>query len=250
MKLSVVLVASAIGLANAAPADIIEARTQLQGCDVSGYQPNINWATVKAKGASFAIIKVGPIPLIGTQLKLTPLQATEGTTYKNPDFSSQYTGSYNHGLIRGAYHFAHPNGGSGAAQADYFLAHGGGWSADGKTLPGMLDLEYGPSSACWGLSHAAMVSWIHDFVNRYHSKTSRYPMIYTSTSWWTQCTGNSAAFGSTCPLVVARYASSVGTLPAGWGFYTFWQFADSGKFPGDQDVFNGDASRLKKLATG
>jgi len=75
-------------------------------------------------------------------------------------------------------------------------------------------------------------------------------MIYTTTSWWETCTGNSAAFGSTCPLVIARYASAVGALPAGWSFQTFWQNADSGTFPGDQDVFNGDAAGLKKLATG
>lgn len=47
-----------------------------------------------------------------------------------------------------------------------------------------------------------------------------------------------------------RYGSSAGTLPVGWSTYTFWQFADSGVFPGDQDVFNGDAAGLKRFATG
>ena len=70
--------------------------------------------------------------------------------------------------------------------------------------------------------------------------------IYTTTSWWTTCTGNSAAFASTNPLWVARYASSVGSLPAGWGYETFWQYADSGSNPGDQDTFNGDMTQLKK----
>lgn len=51
--------------------------------------------------------------------------------YTNPDFSKQYTGATNEGLIRGGYHFARPGSSSGAAQANYFLAHGGGWSADG-----------------------------------------------------------------------------------------------------------------------
>ena len=48
--------------------------------------------------------------------------------------------------------------------------------------------------------------------------------------------------------MIARYASSVGTLPAGWGFYTFWQYADAGTYPGDQDVFNGAFDRLQALA--
>ncbi len=74
------------------------------------------------------------------------------------------------------------------------------------------------------------------------------PSIYTTTDWWTTCTGNSGAFGSTNPLFVARYASTVGTLPAGWGFYTFWQYADAGTFPGDQDYFNGAIDRLQALA--
>lgn len=71
-------------------------------------------------------------------------------------------------------------------------------------------------------------------------------VIYTTTDWWTTCTGNTNIFASTNPLFIARYSSSIGTLPSGWSFTTFWQFADSGTFPGDQDVFNGSADGLKK----
>jgi GH25 family lysozyme M1 (1,4-beta-N-acetylmuramidase) len=49
-------------------------------------------------------------------------------------------------------------------------------------------------------------------------------------------------------LWIARYSSTPGTLPAGWGYYTFWQYADSGTFPGDQDRFNGDYSQLQRIA--
>lgn len=233
MKFSYVLAGTCLTLASALPSDL-EKRAQPKGFDISSYQPNINWSQVKSKGAEFVMIK-----------------ATQGTSYKSPAFGAQYSGATKAGLIRGAYHFAQPASSSGAAQANYFLANGGGWSADGRTLPGMLDIEYNPSgSTCYGLSASAMVNWIHSFVNQYHSKTGRYPMIYTTTDWWKTCTGNSAAFGSTCPLVLARYGSSVGTLPAGWKYQTFWQFADKGTFPGDQDVFNGDAAALKKIAKG
>jgi GH25 family lysozyme M1 (1,4-beta-N-acetylmuramidase) len=61
--------------------------------------------------------------------------------YTDPTFSSKYSGAASAGLVRGAYHFAHPNKASGSEQAQYFLAHGGGWSADGQTLPGAVDLE-------------------------------------------------------------------------------------------------------------
>jgi hypothetical protein len=47
-------------------------------------------------------------------------------------------------MIRGAYHFARPHTTSGVIQAEYFVDHGGGWSGDGTTLPGALDIEYNP----------------------------------------------------------------------------------------------------------
>ncbi|KAF8650920.1 hypothetical protein AX16_005019 [Volvariella volvacea WC 439] len=232
---SIAILAWAASTAFASPVEkTVEKRASPQGIDVSNYQPNINWNTVKANGVSFAFIK-----------------ATEGTGYINPSFSSQYTGATNAGIIRGGYHFALPDRSSGATQATYFLAHGGGWSADGITLPGALDIEYNPYGAtCYGLSQSAMVSWIRDFSNTYYSRTGRYPVIYTTTDWWTTCTGNNNSFGSTNPLWIARYASAIGTLPAGWSYTTFWQYADSGPNPGDQDIFNGDAAGLQRMARG
>ncbi|GAA4983650.1 lysozyme [Kitasatospora paranensis] len=208
--------------------------TQTPGNDVSGWQGNVAWSTAAANGAKFSYVK-----------------ATEGSTYTNPYFTQQYNGSYRAGLIRGAYHFALPDHSSGSAQATWFVNHGGGWSADGKTLPPALDIEYNPYGAsCYGLSRSAMVSWIRSFSTTVHSRTGRYPVIYTTTSWWQQCTGNYSGFGTTNPLWIARYSSSVGTLPAGWSFQTFWQYADSGTLPGDQDRFNGAYDRLKALALG
>ena len=63
------------------------AAAQTAGLDVSHYQGTINWATVKSLGAKFAYIK-----------------ATEGTTYHDPMFSTNYLQAYNQGIIRGAYH--------------------------------------------------------------------------------------------------------------------------------------------------
>lgn len=154
-------------------------------------------------------------------------------------------------MIRGGYHFAHPDEGTGSAQATFFLANGGGWSDDGITLPGMLDIEYNPSGAtCYGLSESAMVAWIQSFVSTYYSKTTRYPMIYSTNDWWSQCTGESTAFHTTCPLVLASYNSAIGTIPGGWPYQTIWQYADTYTHGGDSDSFNGDLTGLKKLATG
>jgi GH25 family lysozyme M1 (1,4-beta-N-acetylmuramidase) len=91
-----------------------------------------------------------------------------------------------------------------------------------------------------------MVNWIRDFSNTYYYRVGRYPVIYTTTDWWKTCTGNYAGFSSTSPLWIARYAGSVGALPAGWNYHTFWQYADSGPVPGDQNYFNGDMAGLKR----
>ncbi|KAF9109105.1 hypothetical protein BGX27_007985 [Mortierella sp. AM989] len=201
----------------------------VKGIDVSGWQPNVNWNNVKAGGIQFAYIK-----------------ATEGTSYRSPEFNNQYIGATNVGIIRGAYHFAQPGSSSGAAQANYFISNGGGWSGDGRTLPGALDLEAG----CYGLSQAAMVAWIRDFSNTYYGKTGRHPVFYTTTSWWQECTGNNASFGSRNPLWIARWASTVGPLPAGWQYHSIWQYADSGPQPGDQNYWNGDLAGLQRFAKG
>ena len=207
---------------------------QLPGIDVSSYQGNINW------------------PGIARHLDFSYAKATEGKYYTNPFFYNQYEGPYNAGLIRGAYHFAIPNNSSGQSQADYFIKHGGGWSADGKTLPGALDIEYNPyGSECYGLTDSQMVSWLHNFANEYAFREHVYPVIYSTTDWWSTCTGNSSGFSSKDPLWIANYsASHGGTLPRGWGFYTFWQYRSSGSLPGDQDVFNGAYKQLKALAKG
>ena len=116
-----------------APAEMGTAAV-VEGIDVSSHQGNVDWAAQWNAGKRFAYVK-----------------ATEGNYYTNPYFAQQYNGSYNVGMIRGSYHFATPNDSSGANQANYFVDHGGGWSRDGKTLPGALDIEYNPyGDTCYG----------------------------------------------------------------------------------------------------
>ncbi len=231
LSAAAVLLATA-GAAVAAAQPAQAAPAGLPGVDVSHYQGSINWGSVHNAGIKFAYIK-----------------ATEGTTVIDSAFGTNYTGAYNANVIRGAYHFARPASSGGAAQATYFVAHGGAWSADNLTLPGALDLE----ASCSGISQASMVSWIHDFANTYKSKTGRDVVLYTTRSWWSTCTGGSTAFGSSNPMWVANWGVSSPAMPAGWGTYTFWQYADNGSVSGisgavDRDVFNGSDARLLALA--
>jgi len=207
----------------------------VQGLDVSGYQPTVNWPAQYSMGARFAYVK-----------------ASEGLSYRSPTFAAQYSGSLNAGLMRGAYHFALPSVSTGAAQADYFITSGGGWSPDGNTMPPLLDIEYNPYSTlgntCYNMSAAAMVSWIRDFSNRILARTGRLPMIYTTAGWWSQCTGNSGAFGSQ-PLHLASYSTYVGNVPNGWGTYSVWQYSSTGPFAGDSNAWNGTYANLQKFAS-
>jgi GH25 family lysozyme M1 (1,4-beta-N-acetylmuramidase) len=201
------------------------------GIDISSYQRTLKWSTWTKKDRDFAYIK-----------------ATEGTSYKNPYFTSQYSGAKKAGVIRGAYHFANPAGAAGYKQARYFVKNGGGWSADGKTLPGVLDIEYNPyGSTCYGVSKKNTVKWVSSFTAEYKKLTGKAAVIYSTTDWWTRCTGNSSKFATTNPLWIARYGSKKpGTLPKGWKTATFWQYTSN---PIDQDVFPGKAKALKTLAT-
>ncbi|KAM0750668.1 glycoside hydrolase, partial [Meredithblackwellia eburnea MCA 4105] len=180
----------------------------LVGPDISNWQADLAISQVKQWGASFMWMK-----------------ATEGTTYKSPSFSKQWAGANAQGLLRGSYHFALPNKGPAADQAKYFLSNGGGWTADGQTLPAQLDIEYNPYKAtdgtdsCYGLSNSAMVAWIKEWIDTYQSATTRYPFIYTTKDWWTTCTGNAKDFSSDCPLWLAGNTDP----PGGWTFATIKQ---------------------------
>ena len=179
------------GAGETVPLPQLDPLATVAGMDVSAHQGNVDWQSWWNQGMRFAYVK-----------------ATEGTSYTNPYFAQQYNGSYNVGMIRGAYHFALPDRSSGAVQANYFVDHGGGWSRDGKTLPGALDIEYNPyGDNCYGLAKGQMTAWIKDFSDTYHARTGRWPVIYTSTNWWNGCVDGD--FSSTNPLWVARYGGSV-----------------------------------------
>lgn len=85
--------------------------TELRGIDISAWQhddaghPQINFDQVKEAGFKFVIIK-----------------ATQGLTYQNPHFASDFDLAKEAGLLVGAYHFAWPQMGSGEAEANYALS--------------------------------------------------------------------------------------------------------------------------------
>lgn len=210
----------------------------VQGIDVSHWQGAINWTSVRNAGIQFAWIK-----------------ATEGTSYKDDRFNTNYTSAYYAGVIRGAYHFARPDISGGGVQAGYFASNGGAWSRDNMTLPGVLDIEANPYGAtCYGLSTTQMRAWITDFYNTYKSRTTRDVVIYTTAGWWNTCTGNWTGMYDKSPLWVAHWTTNASpTIPSGFPYWTVWQYTSTGTVSGvsgytDRNKFNGTRDRLLALA--
>jgi GH25 family lysozyme M1 (1,4-beta-N-acetylmuramidase) len=217
------LAAPSSSSAAAAATNQATALTTVRGIDVASYQHQngaaISWASVARAGYKFAAIKT-----------------TEGDYYVNPYAISDIVSAMSSGLYATVYHFAIPNITTGAAQAQFAVKYSK-YRSGGRALPLMLDIEYDPyvntdhTNECYGLSAAAMRTWISSFVSTARSLTGQYPIIYTTANWWDTCTGSSTAFGAD-PMWVAAYGVSSPPMPAGWPAYTFWQYSSSGTVSG------------------
>lgn len=222
----------------------------IPGMDVSGWQADpvyhatsqVDWSRQRALGARFVYSK-----------------ATEGNYFVDASRTSHQRGAAAVGMLQGAYHFALPSQSSAVTQADFFAKNGGTWSANGTSLPPLLDIENNPytnpnaspyyGNSCYNMTPSTMVSWIKAFSNRMLAKTGRLPMIYTNYYWWQECTGGSQEFANH-PLHIAAYGASSPWVPGGWKNWSFWQYSDSGVFEGDSNVFNGTMAQLTAFAKG
>jgi GH25 family lysozyme M1 (1,4-beta-N-acetylmuramidase) len=98
----------------------------------------------------------------------------------------------------------------------------------------VVDLEndpYAKKAPCYSRRGKRIVEWIIGFVSEIHRTTGRYPVIYTTASWWRACTGSSAKFGKD-PLWLASYGDKPPPVPWPWRQWTFLQYADDGKVAG------------------
>jgi len=198
--------------------------TAVQGIDVSHFQGAVDWQQVAKAGMSFAFAK-----------------ATEGITYVDPQFATNWDGIQAAGLLRGAYHFFEANDDA-AAQAQHFLATVQLAPGD---LPPVLDVE-----TTAGVSDAQIWSGVATWLQVVEQATGRQPILYTAPGFW-----NSHAPDLTLtryPLWLADYATQP-LLPQGWTSWLFWQHSQSGSVAGvtgavDLDSFSGTLQQLQELA--
>ena len=204
----------------------------LYGQDVSGWQGRVDWATQAAAGSRFAYVK-----------------ATEGRSYRSPDFDHQYIGAGEAGLVRGGYHFARPDSGDPEEQVEFFVNNGGGWTSDGITLPGMVDFEaYSGLPRDYGLGQQEMREWISAFLVRYRDEVGRRPAVYTNANWWNDVVGDWAPTNT--PLFLAAYQDDPPTkLPGRWWAYEIWQYSDAGPFAGDSNLWQGSEAQFEDFVS-
>jgi GH25 family lysozyme M1 (1,4-beta-N-acetylmuramidase) len=217
----------------------------LQGVDVASFQhpqnKPINWANVAAAGIQFAFVK-----------------ATEGDYYQNPFALTDLANAKAAGLSVMAYAFAIPNGNGSSAnpvvQADFMLSYLA--QAGGAPPTTALDIEYNPyGTECYGLTPAAMVTWISRFDAEIQAKTGQEPIIYTPASWWQTCTGGVAKFKQLPLWVPDPNSATSPILPTGWVNWAFWQYSSTGTVngipaPGNTDLDQLNPARIPLLDPG
>lgn len=199
----------------------------LEGVDVSHYDGTIDWAQVAASGRKFGLAK-----------------ATEGITFQDPTFKTNWAEMKQAGLVRGAYHFFRPKDG-GAQQADWFLAEVGAFATG--DLPPILDWE-----TTDGVASATDVREAQAFVDEIRAVTGLTTIVYSSKRFLATL-GSPAQFAG-LPLWDVELNVTCPDIPDAWARWTFWQYSFTGTVAGinvgahvDLDVFNGTLSQLLAL---
>ena len=174
----------------------------LKGVDVSHFQGEVDWPAVARDGVRFCFVK-----------------ATEGADNVDPNFSRNWEGAKAAGLLRGAYHFFHPDEDA-KQQAEHYLSV---VSLDDQALPPALDIEVTNGVGVKGLQ-----SGIRTWLQTVQASSGRKPVLYTDPSFWRESV---RADLSNYPLWLACYANQP-DVPPSWRTWTFWQHSDQGRVRG------------------
>jgi GH25 family lysozyme M1 (1,4-beta-N-acetylmuramidase) len=213
VSVSVVMALSLTASAGPAAAVTESAGSALRGLDISSFQhtgPPINWRLLAEQGIRFVAVKV-----------------SEGTYYVNPYYRSDARAAAAAGLALLSYVFANPSRASGPATANFAVRAMG---RERGRLPLVVDLENDPykkADDCYGLRVPAMIAWITSFIARAEKLTRKQPVIYTTATWWQQCTESTGQFRRDS-LWLAAFDGTAPTVPSPWRGWTFWQYSNDG----------------------
>lgn len=201
------------------------AMADMVGIDVSGWQASNVTCTASY---DFAVVKV-----------------SQGVDFENSSWRTQAKCVTDRGKSLGLYHYA--GGNNAEAEADYFVGRARDYIGRAVLV---LDWE-SYQNAQWGNS-----DWVRRFVQRIHTLTGVWPMVYVQASALGQIPGDVRA---NCGLWVAQYASNAPTgyqsRPWNYAIYgeAMRQYTSNGWISGyngplDLNYFRGDASQWQAYA--
>lgn len=192
----------------------------VHGVDVSRWQGEIDWETLRTQGANFAFIK-----------------ATDGGDHLDPMFKKNWRRAKDAGIKRGAYHFFYWCRTAGE-QADWFIRN---VPKEAGALPPVIDVEYNAESSCKRrLTRAIVLEKMQVFMDKLERHYGQRPIIYTAPDFYAD---NLSGEFQNHPF----WLRSVAAHPSkrypnrNW---VFWQYSGSGLSQGvngkiDLNVFRG-----------
>lgn len=181
------------------------------GIDVSKYQPSINWASVKASGISYVIIRCGY------------RGSSTGVLVEDPYFRSHIKGAKAAGLKVGVYFFTTAvTEAEAVEEASMCAALCSGY---GLNYPVFMDCESSNRAGYMGMSAAQRTSIIKAFCSTVRS-AGYTPGVYANKTWLTSYMNASELSGY--KIWLAQYNSTVTYK----GRYDLWQFTSKGSVNG------------------
>lgn len=170
----------------------------IYGLDVSRWQGKMNWKKAWDNGARFAIVK-----------------ASQGMSYKDPEFKRNIDGALEQGFAIGAYHYFE-NASDGEAQAENFKKATAGYDYD---IEYSIDAEDPATTAKISVLTSNLQKQVLGFRGY---QGFEMPMIYTRKSWF-DARVLAWSYWSSCPLWVAHWEALTPVLPKFWKTWKIWQ---------------------------
>ena len=204
---------------------------QVHGVDVSRWQGEIDWQTLRSQGANFVYIK-----------------ATDGGDHLDPMFKKNWREAHRAGLKRGAYHFFYWCRVA-SEQADWFIRNVP--RVEGA-LPPVIDVEYNGQSSCRNrISPEKRREKMQVFMDRLEAHYGQRPVIYTAPDFYAD---NLRGHFKDYPFWLRAVAQHPSKVYPGRNF-VFWQYSGSGLSQGvtgkiDLNVFNGSEAQWRRWAGG
>ena len=198
----------------------------IHGIDVSKYQGDIDWLSVRNGKVNFAYIK-----------------ATEGGDHVDPKFAQNWSGAKAAGIPRGAYHFVYWC----RPWREEMAAFEQIVPVEPDALPPVLDVEATPTSRTCKrqLVREQVVSEIQQMLQEMQRHYGKRPIIYTTVDFYEAMLHPSELEEYPIWIRSTKYSPHVKYGQRKWHF---WQYQSDAEIPGiagkvDRNAFSGDENQ-------